>query len=415
MNQGFQAVLVPTGIRSTDDREIDRGALSWRALPLPLMFQPQNAPGHDGARIAGQITDITYDAVSGEYRATGTFDAGVDGQEAFRMVGDQTMRFISVDLEILESEFIEEGNCQSDGLIILAAADDCRIIMRVLSGQIMGATITPFPAFPQAVIVPEGATLPDAPPPGDIAGRPAPVLAHALTQAPDAAWFKDPQLPSPTALTITDDGRVYGHAALWTTCHIGRSDVCLTPPRSAADYSFFTTGATKVQGCDCEEIPTGAITVGTGHAPMSNAGNAAAAHYDDTGTAVADVAAGEDSHGIWVAGALRPGATPEQVQALRGSALSGDWRAFGGNLELVALLAVNVPGFPVVRGRVASGKQTALVAAGGRFAAVDPAQERFEALERRLEAVERVTNPLRGEAAKHIVARASLRVASHDV
>jgi hypothetical protein len=46
--------------------------------------------------------------------------------------------------------------------------------------------------------------------------------------------------------------------------------------------------------------------------------------------------------------------------------LSGDWRRIGGNLELVAALAVNVPGFPVPRprGLVASGSMQSLVAAG---------------------------------------------------
>src|SRR5205085_943051 len=51
---------------------------------------------------------------------------------------------------------------------------------------------------------------------------------------------------------------------------------------------------------------------------------------------------------------------------LRASAPSGDWRRIGGNLELVGLLAVNVPGFPVPRPQVltaAGGQQLALVAA----------------------------------------------------
>jgi hypothetical protein len=82
---------------------------------------------------------------------------------------------------------------------------------------------------------------------------------------------------------------------------------------------------------------------------------------------VADVVAGEDEHGIWLAGGLRPSVSAEQVRELRGASLSGDWRSIGGNLELVAALAVNVPGFPVPRvqaGLAASGVQTALVAAG---------------------------------------------------
>ena len=93
--------------------------------------------------------------------------------------------------------------------------------------------------------------------------------------------------------------------------------------------------------------------------------------------AVADVTVGEDEHGIWVAGALRPGTSPEVIRELRGAVLSGDWRDYEGNLELIGLLAVNVPGFPIpkVAARVAGGRTLALVAAGSdpqRWAEMEP-------------------------------------------
>ena len=87
-------------------------------------------------------------------------------------------------------------------------------------------------------------------------------------------------------------------------------------------------------------------------------------HYDDTASAFCDVHAGEDAYGIWVAGALRPNVTAEQVRAIRAAAPSGDWRPINGRLEMVAVCQVNVPGFPVTRARVASGHVYALVAAG---------------------------------------------------
>ena len=115
-------------------------------------------------------------------------------------------------------------------------------------------------------------------------------------------------------------------------------------------------------------IATGKITMGTGHAGQKLSSTAAASHYDNTGNAVADVVAGEDMFGIWVSGALRPSVTDEQVRALRASPLSGDWRERGGSLELIAALAVNVPGFPIPRpaGMVASGGERlySLVASG---------------------------------------------------
>jgi hypothetical protein len=90
------------------------------------------------------------------------------------------------------------------------------------------------------------------------------------------------------------------------------------------------------------------------------------AHYDNTGTAVADIAAGEDQFGIWYNGSLQPDIDDVAVRRLRGSALSGDWRGIGGHYELVAALAVNTPGYSIRRpqARVASGRPLAMVAAG---------------------------------------------------
>jgi hypothetical protein len=100
---------------------------------------------------------------------------------------------------------------------------------------------------------------------------------------------------------------------------------------------------------------------------MSDNALAAASHYDNTGTVAADVRAGEDEYGIWVAGALRSTLTDEQIREFRAAPLSGDWRRIGGRLELVAALAVNTPGFPVPRTRarvlVASGHQQSVIAA----------------------------------------------------
>ena len=188
-------------------------------------------------------------------------------------------------------------------------------------------------------------------------------LVADATERPNGDWFTDPRLTGPSPVVVTEDGRIFGHLATWGTCHIGISDVCITPPSSPTDYSFFRTGTVLTTTGD---VPVGQITMGTGHANLRLNASRTIAHYDNTGTVVADVAAGEDEHGIWISGAVRASATPEQIAALRGSALSGDWRTIRGHLELVAALAVNVPGFPIPRiGLAASGgKQSALVAAG---------------------------------------------------
>jgi hypothetical protein len=164
---------------------------------------------------------------------------------------------------------------------------------------------------------------------------------------PPAAWFADPELSAPTPMTVDDHGRIWGHIATWDTCHVGFADQCVKPPRSATNYAHFMTGEIVCE--DGSRVNVGQITMDTGHAPLRSNGARAAAHYDDTGLAVADVAAGEDRFGIWMAGGLRPGVAPEKVRALMASDVSGDWRRIGSTLELVGLLAVNVPGFPKLR------------------------------------------------------------------
>lgn len=193
-------------------------------------------------------------------------------------------------------------------------------------------------------------------------GNSTTAAATATSVAPPREWFDRPHLSGPTPLTVTADGRVYGHLAAWGVCHAGIADRCVMAPRSQTGYKYFRNG--NVLTSDGSMIKVGRLTVGTGHADARLGYIPAADHYDNTGTAVAVVASGEDEHGIWVAGSTVADATPEQVAALRRSPLSGDWRRTReGGLELVAALAVNTPGFPIIS-RTASGEPASLVAAG---------------------------------------------------
>lgn len=191
------------------------------------------------------------------------------------------------------------------------------------------------------------------------------LVASAAPVHPPAQWFNDPALDGPTGITVTEEGRIYGHLALWDTCHIASGPgQCTTAPHSQTDYAYFHTGAILTD--DNQELSVGHLTLGTGHAAPDKTVRGTMAHYDNTGLAVADVRAGEDEYGIWVAGAVRPHISPEDIRTLRSSPLSGDWRRVQGNLELVAALAVNVPGFPVPRtkGATRNKQMYSLVAAG---------------------------------------------------
>jgi hypothetical protein len=212
------------------------------------------------------------------------------------------------------------------------------------------------------------------------------LTAGAFPVNPPETWFRDPGLKELTPTQVEDSGQVWGHLASFDMPHIGLPGN-KRAPRSRTDYAYFRTGAIKTDSG--KKVPVGQLTLVGGHASMYADAGKAVAHYDNTQSAVADVAVGEDRYGIWFAGALRPDVSPEQVRAFMASSLSGDWRPINGNLEMVACCAVNVPGFPIARTLVAGGVVTALVAAGAREIAIKRAsltadaaiQERVAALE----------------------------------
>lgn len=170
------------------------------------------------------------------------------------------------------------------------------------------------------------------------------IVAAAVPVEPPTEWFA-PLDASAGAydVVIEDDGRVHGYpAATWDTCHLSY-DECVTPPRSATDYAYFKVGSIRAAGGD--RVRTGPLTLKGGHADRTLPMAKAMAYYDDTQSAFADVAIGENELGIWIAGALRPDATPASIRAAMASGFSGDWRWTGDSYELIALSAVNTPGF----------------------------------------------------------------------
>lgn len=196
--------------------------------------------------------------------------------------------------------------------------------------------------------------------------KPAPLFTLVAAASPiDAAYFANPNLTEPTGFTIDpdDEDHVFGHVAAWNVCHIGQPEgpgTCTMAPRSNTGYAHFLTGTVlTTEG----RMSVGRITMGTGHAGDRSNANSAIAHYDNTGAVVADIVTGEDAWGIWFSGRFRPEATEQQRYELAASGrLSGDWRLINGNYELVAALAVNVPGFPIPKLSLVASADLGLVA-----------------------------------------------------
>jgi hypothetical protein len=161
---------------------------------------------------------------------------------------------------------------------------------------------------------------------------------------PHREWFENPRFTSPQPITITDEGRVFGHIALWKSCHRGRA-TCTPPPKSRTNYANFHTGGQVIVSDGGRVGPVGHITVDGGHADESLSLSDARRHYDETGFTAVDCVAGEDRFGIWVAGAVTPGLSDVQLHKLMSHDVSGDWRPFNGDLDLLSIRTVPVPGF----------------------------------------------------------------------
>jgi hypothetical protein len=363
----FIPLVIPEELESGDGRKFRKGAIDMRELPLPLMWQIKTGQGHDGSVVVGRI-DRMERTEQGIGNAYGVFDSGEYGQEAERLVREGFIRGVSADMDKFEAkEEKEEAGDDTEGKVGNGKID-------ITKARVMGVTIVPKPAFQECKIVlvedneleedsviPDGVYVEDVDPTEAASLVACGFVAGAIPVVPPSDWFENPNLKGPTPLTVTDEGRVFGHIAAWHVDHIGLS-FGTKPPRSKSKYAYFHTGVVRTDAG--KDVPVGQLTLAGGHAPLEASAADAARHYDDTASAVSDVHAGEDAYGIWVAGALRPGATPEQIRALRASAPSGDWRPIKGGLELVAVCQVNVPGFPIARARVASGQVMALVAAG---------------------------------------------------
>lgn len=361
------------GTATGDGRWIKPGGLTWREPPLTLMAQTVTDDGHDGAMVAGRMDtfarDTKNDMNGGKLpegvtaiRSTGVFDdAGDTGADIARMVDDETLRGVSVDLSISEWAFRDPDTGEILDPDEMSEADWERAFFgeleyAILAAEIMATTVCPTPAFADARIAVVTASAD-----GDrqttcklwapirLAAAPAEVItASAAGHAPlhpPLDWFKRPTFTGLTPKTVTDDGHVYGHFAGWNSCHVGKGG-CLQPPR-VNDLSMFMQGSlTTAEG---DDIAVGTIVMDTDHGDVSLTAQAARRRYDDTGLAVADVVVGMDEFGYWFSGAIRPDLSDEKRRAFKAANLSGDWRPVQGQHQLTGILTCNLPGFTIPR------------------------------------------------------------------
>lgn len=352
--QPFRMLLALVDEPTSDKRMM--ADFATREPPLTVFAQHENLPGHEHAPIVGRID---YGVKIGAERwGYGMLDAvGTHGAETIRLIRGSFLRGVSVDTAAAEVDLGEDGVVTYSGI-------ECGAV-----------TIVAFPAFRDCQIelldeLPELEALlaADGVEPMDVvAGRESSgdvlevasldgamdlglgLVASAVeldTYRPPAEWFATPDHRQREPFRVDESLRISGHAVGWNECHIGSPPgQCIRVPRDVDLSRFLDPDGRGVLADNGEIMDTGPIVLDADHANRALPWLAAADHYAHSGCAVADVRVGKDEHGIWVAGAVRPGVTPEHVYALRAGHVSVDCRDIGGRLGLIALLSVNTGGY----------------------------------------------------------------------
>lgn len=350
------ALALEGGEGTGDRRSIAKGALSHRDLPLPFMVQltnPVAGDGHDGATLTGNITKLSK-LDDGRWWGGGFIDPSMmDGETLTMALDRQLMRGVSIDLDQVETVDVatDKGNRQV-----------------ITHGRIIGATACPFAAFAESeihfcmdemtplaasgAVLPEGATVRV-----DLLNDAFETLiasaGSAIPVDPPGEWLTPIKFRELTPFTVLANGRVFGHIAARGTCHISFSGKCVPVPQSRTNYAAFRVASTLTAEGDL--VRTGPLVMDTVHPDLRWQASDAMAFYADTGCAMADLVPYDDQFGLAVVGAMRPGTTPAQMRALRGSDFSPDWRTINGNpRECCAIVAVNNSGFKLPQTLVAS-------------------------------------------------------------
>jgi hypothetical protein len=363
----FEGVLAVVGSPTSDGRYLIPDEVFNRDLPILAMVQTATSEGHMGAEACGRIDSISYIPVGDferrdEFNLTdvsddavvvwgeGTFDTSQFAQDAERMM--ENGAGVSIDMPpdriaAFDPESLEE--IPEEEIDFQALMEGSYLIG--IGGKIAAATIVSIPAFEEASIqlVPGHALVASA---FGIKRKTVEVLtasaAGAAPLKPPTEWFYIDEPNEPVPLTVTPQGQVYGHLALWDQCHPAFAS-CERAPRSQSDYAFFHVGGIVTDEGDL--VPVGRITVGKdgnatgGHASVVHGRKGAMEHYEKTGCVGAFVRAKDGNLGIWLSGAVRSDAPAEKVRDMRANPPSGDWRDY----ELVGVLSVPVPGFPIPR------------------------------------------------------------------
>jgi len=374
----WSGVLVVEGTPTGDGRQFASGSLTWpvvgetASLEIPLGWMYERSHGGmatDKVVNVGRIDTITR--VGNELHGTGVLNLDTEwGRKAAEQMGTRAdpgfLAGVSIDADDPEDptgmnvEYVFPEACElSDGDEVDFETELACMMPELTiyqSGRIRAATLVDIPAYVEARLyldeeVPQGTPVESESVDMSLT---ASSYVMEIPDLPPAEWFDEPHdEPDIGAITVTDEGRVFGYLAPKHVAHRGIRDKRVEVPMKNVDYGVFMNRVTIADDGrgGFTRLATGPITMGCGHAPNAPhvRGSARQEHYDNSCSVVATVRVGENARGVWIAGAVLPDVTPDQIRRMMACQLSGDWgphREKHGKRELAGALLVPVPGFP---------------------------------------------------------------------
>ena len=143
----WHGVLAPMGKMTGDRRMFKEGSIEHRTLPLPFQWVKSASAGHDGAVVVANIQNIEYEG--GLIKGSGLFHVSPEADEVISLRAAGMLRGVSVDLDAMEVEFVNEDGSTYD-FEAETPIGDAGPVMLVTKARIASVTAVAIPAFEEA-------------------------------------------------------------------------------------------------------------------------------------------------------------------------------------------------------------------------------------------------------------------------
>lgn len=340
-------VLAMLDKQTGDHRMLLGSGAGSRNLPLSIKYASKTSAmgGHDGAEVSGALFEVTIDPDNGKMSGRGFLLNDEHGRRHARLIATQAMSGNSVDLAEVKARFVEDFEtgewwieftdfklAATTGVATPAFAEAHAVVEDLTDDELV-ASVLVAPMEPLVAQEPDEVFI-------VVLGEPEDTeLTAALGHVVPFDAFYVPEASVPTKVVVDADGNVYGHLALWDSCHDGYADRCMRVPRPTDGYaSFNQSGPLTERG----HVQTGPIFALGGHRSAKSAPTIDQA-YGGIENCWADVRVIEGKLGPWISGRVRPGVDDDLIYAVRASRISGHWV----NGKLKAIVSVNAAGFEV--------------------------------------------------------------------